>query len=313
MYESEFELEAELEDLMTVLAKSDLMSEAESFAPLDPLREQAIIADLIARGVRNENQIADAVFFNRHPERNGRRLAPGESALVQEWVQIRDQVVRPVLGYGITQPAVPSLPTGRQGYGWVGQLVPLLDRYRGQIPARANRYVGEIPLYFLLGWINVESGGRLEGPTHIGELGYFQLHPDESKELGLPSHSRLRTDPEYSIWAGIELVRWKAWGAHQRGFPQGTELFWRVAKWLHWLPGVVNLFLKNMRQAGIDPTASWDVIQQYVIANRDQLNALTRSTYRKTELGHWEATVGIQNVNKTIEDGKRLVAGVGHP
>jgi hypothetical protein len=313
MYEAEFELEAELEDLMTVLAKSDLMSEAESFAPLDLLREQAIIADLLARGVRNENQIADAVFFNRHPERNGRRLAPGESALVQEWVQIRDQVVRPILGYGMTQPAVPSLPAGRKGYGWVSQLVPLLDRYRGQIPARANRYAGEIPLYLLLGWINVESAGRLERPTSIGELGYFQLHPDESKDLGLPSHSRLRTDPEYSIWAGTELVRWKAWGAHQRGFPQGTELFWRVAKWLHWLPGVVDLFLKDMRAAGVDPNTGWSVIEQYVGTNQNRLDALTRATYRKKSLGNWQAMVGINNVNKTIQSGQQLAAGLGSP
>jgi hypothetical protein len=62
MYEAEFELEAELEDLMGVLAQSDLQSEAELFAPFDLLREQAIIWNLIARGVRDENQITDAVF-----------------------------------------------------------------------------------------------------------------------------------------------------------------------------------------------------------------------------------------------------------
>jgi hypothetical protein len=98
MYEAEFELELELENLMATLAQSDLESEAERFAPIDFLREQAIIAGLAARGVRNENQIADAVFFNRHRERNGKIIGPNESALRQEWVQIRDQLVRPMLG-----------------------------------------------------------------------------------------------------------------------------------------------------------------------------------------------------------------------
>src|SRR6266404_337980 len=104
MFKGEHELEAELEDLMAILAESDLESEAEQFAPTGLIRgarDHAIVADLIAGGVRNENKIADAVFFNRHPERNGRRLAPGESALVQEWVQIRDQLVRPRLGNGV--------------------------------------------------------------------------------------------------------------------------------------------------------------------------------------------------------------------
>jgi hypothetical protein len=97
MYEAEFELEAELEDLMGVLAQSDLQSEAELFAPFDLLREQAIIWNLIARGVRDENQITDAVFFDRHRERNGRRLGPDETVLIREWFEVRDQLVRPAL------------------------------------------------------------------------------------------------------------------------------------------------------------------------------------------------------------------------
>jgi hypothetical protein len=307
MYEAEFELEAELEDLMSVLAESNLESEAERFAPFDYLREQAIIADLIARGVRDENQITDVVFFNRHPERNGRQLAPGESALVQEWVQIRDQIVKPALGY----PTPASTPSRARVYPWVNQLIPLLNKYRMQTQPRAARYPGEIPLYFLLGWINVESGGRLEKPTSIGELGYFQLHPDETKDMGLPNHSRLRTDPEYSVWAGVELVRWKAWGALQRQFAPGTELFWRISKWLHWLPAVVNDFLRDMQAAGVNPRTNWDVIQQYVLANRNRLNAMTLKKYGHTKLGNWEARVGIHNVNSTIDTGKQLAASLG--
>lgn len=187
MYEAEFELEAELEDLMTVLAKSNLVSEAESFAPLDLLREQAIIADLIARGVHNENQIADAVFFNRHPDRNGRRLAPGESALVQEWVQIRDQLVRPMLGNGaVSRPPAPrgsgahSTAAGNVGDNDVtvalrianNKPVPnmpgvtiqqLIERYRPQISP-------EIPLPVLVAFLRYESGGNFEecNPWSLG-------------------------------------------------------------------------------------------------------------------------------------------------
>jgi hypothetical protein len=210
MYEAEFELEAELEDLMTVLAKSDLVSEAESFAPLDLLREQAIIADLIARGVRNENQIADAVFFNRHPERNGRRLDPGESALVQEWVQIRDQHVRPMLGNGaVSRPSAPrgsgahSTAAGNVGDNDVtvalrianNKPVPnmpgvtiqqLIERYRPQISP-------EIPLPVLVAFLRYESGGNFEDATHGVLVGL----DEKGKRVPLKKAVRVIRSPEF--------------------------------------------------------------------------------------------------------------------
>src|SRR6266404_1559162 len=286
MFKGELELEAELEDLMAILAESDLEAEAERFGPGSSsgisqprlYRDQWVIGYHLAQGILDENKLTDAVFFDRHPERNGRLLTSGDSALRREWVEIRDLIVRPMLRpQPISQPAS-STPPGLRSVPWVPHLLPSLNQFRGNISQLPNRYPGEIPLYFLLGWINVESSGRLEGPTSIGELGYFQIHPEESKALAL-DHPRLRTDPDYSVWGGIQLVRWKADGAHRRGFPEGTELLWRVAKWLHWLPGVVDLFLKDMRAAGIDPTADWNVIDQYVRTNQNRLDALTRATY----------------------------------
>jgi hypothetical protein len=319
MYEAEFELEAELENLMGILAESDMEGEAEDFAPatssgIDPLRlprDQGVIGYHLAQGVVDENQLTDAVFFDRHPERHGRLLEPSELALRREWLEIRALIVRPMLRpRPVSQPPAPSAARGPTSVPWVRKLFPLLSQNRGAVPPSPHLYAGEIPLYVLLGWINVESAGRLEGPTSIGELGYFQLHPEESQSLKL-DHSRLRTDPDYSVWGGIQLVRWKAAAAQQRGFPEASELLWRVAKWLHWLPGVVDLFLKDMREAGVEPSTDWNVIEQYVNENRERLNALTRSVYRIRQLGNWEAMVGIRNVNKTIETGKQLAAGLG--
>jgi len=320
MYESELELEAELEDLISNISASNLESEAERFGPasasgISPsrlYRDQWVIGYHLAQGVLDENHLADAVFFDRHPERNGRLLTSGESALVREWVEIRDLIVRPMLGrQPISQrPVTPSPASSIPS--WVPRLLPSLNQYRGNISPLPNRYSGEIPLYVLLGWINVESAGRLEGPTSIGELGYFQLHPEESQSLKL-DHPRLRTDADYSIWGGIQLVRWKAAGAQQRGFSPGTDLFWRVTKWLHWLPGVVDLFLKDMRAAGVDPNTGWNAIEQYVRTNQNRLDALTRATYRIKALGNWQAMVGINNVNKTIQSGQQLAAGLGNP
>jgi hypothetical protein len=189
MDEAEFELEAELEDLMAVLVKSDLQSEAELFAPFDLVREEAIIADLIARGVRNENQITDAVFFDRHQERNGRRLRSDETVLIRQWFEIRDRLVRPTLYRSAhVQPTAPhgsAAPWGgggaqsqatasvadddvRLGHQIANKHVPgmpgvtiqqLLESYRSQ-------FAPEIPLPVLLAFLRYESGGNFDDMTH---------------------------------------------------------------------------------------------------------------------------------------------------
>src|SRR5207247_1686127 len=94
-------------------------------------------------------------------------------------------------------------------------LLPLLDRHRG-----------DLPLDFLFGWIGVESAGRIDMITRLNERGFFQIHPDESKRLHF-QHERLTTDPDYSVQAGIQLVRDYMKLARQR-YPWiafGSELF----------------------------------------------------------------------------------------
>lgn len=60
-------------------------------------REQAIVIGLIGQGVSDENKLTDAVFYDRHPEWRGKSLQYGSRALGQEWLDIRDAVVRPLL------------------------------------------------------------------------------------------------------------------------------------------------------------------------------------------------------------------------
>jgi hypothetical protein len=76
----------------------------------------------VAFGYRDENKLANLVFFVRHPERGGRAIAKGEpnfTQLSREWIEIRDQLVRPLLSPATTPtpspgptpaPAVPSGP-----------------------------------------------------------------------------------------------------------------------------------------------------------------------------------------------------------
>jgi len=59
--------------------------------------EGTAIQRAIQQGNRDENQLTDMIFSTRHPERHGRRLQANEQLLVQEWLKIRDSLVRPAL------------------------------------------------------------------------------------------------------------------------------------------------------------------------------------------------------------------------
>lgn len=68
-------------------------------------QESVALATAIARGITDENRLANLVFFARHPEMGGRRLRRDERGLVQEWIAIRDRLVRPV-GQGMSPQAI---------------------------------------------------------------------------------------------------------------------------------------------------------------------------------------------------------------
>ncbi|MGH3774494.1 MAG: phospholipase A2 family protein [Pseudonocardiaceae bacterium] len=76
--------------------------------------ENVMLRSAVRSGMTDENQLVNLIFFRRHPERNGRLISGGEpnfQKLSQEWLRIRDTLVRPILrGTTPGQPA-PSFTT----------------------------------------------------------------------------------------------------------------------------------------------------------------------------------------------------------
>ena len=148
------------------------------------------------------------------------------------------------------------------------ELVPLLQKHRG-----------DIPVDFLLGWIEVESGRQLGSLTSICERGYFQLHPEESSRLGL-DHDLIGTNADYSVAGGIALVaqyRRRIDALSQRyRIPRGSDLYWRLVKLCHWIPTAAEKILSAMARAGIPP-AGWDSIRGFA---SKQSAALARTIKR---------------------------------
>jgi hypothetical protein len=89
-----------------------------AFGADSPLRSAVGLAEALvafASGERNADRLTDDVFYARHPERAGRPIAGGEVQLAQEWLWIRDRVIRPALQRAAAAPALappaPPVPT----------------------------------------------------------------------------------------------------------------------------------------------------------------------------------------------------------
>ena len=180
-----------------------------------------------------------------------------------------------------THAKVPCKPSH---HPWVKELSPELSKLAPQIP-----------IAFLLGWIQIESGGNLSSTTSLDERGYFQLMPDESQELNL-DHQRLSTDSEYSLQGGIKLVELYAKTVERLGYSRTDPDFWHIVKFEHAIgSGSVTKLLKDMESHHVS-SRSWATIQQYSKDNHARLLDL---------LGHdpvkWTASV-----NKVFAAGNQL-------
>jgi len=99
MLSGERDLEAELEDLMSILAESELESEVEAeLTPAQRTRAREVASDQIRDGVTDENRVTDAVFYDLNPTWKNKKLPPSAAkALRDEWTEIRNRIVRPLV------------------------------------------------------------------------------------------------------------------------------------------------------------------------------------------------------------------------
>lgn len=278
----------------------------------DAVKSGALTLGAVSRilaGERDAGTLTNLIFYARHPNLPpGYKIQPHEKGLAREWLEIRDKLVNPLLQRLKTGPIYEPQPVASSRPLPKPTTSAKLNRFRGLVPI-LNRERGNIPLDFLLGWIDVESGGDIRVITKkLDERGYFQIHPDESKTLGL-DHKRLSIDPEYSISSGIKLVKHRAHRARQLGFTYGTDLFWHITKLLHWLPHGVQKILENMRKHGVDPTAiTWGEFKRHVIRYQPEICQSMKSCKEA-----WNPLVGIANADKVFDRGRQLTAVLATP
>jgi LAS superfamily LD-carboxypeptidase LdcB len=258
----------------------------------------------IGVGITDVNRLTNMLFYLRHPELRGQRIAPEQRDLAREWIEIRDRWVKPALKGAAATPAQSAPAAAASGAAAAGfsRTTPQRQRFSALVPL-LDRHRGDIPLDFLLGWIDVESNGRIDVETSLRERGFFQIHPEESQDNRF-DHERIGTDPEYSVQAGIALVRLYASLARKRfaWIPSGSELFWRVVKLQHAMgAGLTKQLFAAMQQRGMPPT-SWEVIKAFEpTAGAQALHRLLR-----VEPGRFA-----RNVDKVFARGRLRAAEVG--
>lgn len=178
-------------------------------------------------------------------------IGGGLAALAALFIYVAD--VQPVPDH---QPDVPAGTPGSTGYKRVDAILPAL---------KTAAAAADIPLGLMVGWIAKESGGRLDEKTRYDERGYFQLMPDESKALGL-DHQRLSTDSDYSIHAGVLLIKKYALLADGYGiFVKGSSDYWRLVKLIHTVGnGDVKSLVSAATTAGA--LSSWNTFEQFALS-----------------------------------------------
>ncbi|GAB2603548.1 D-alanyl-D-alanine carboxypeptidase family protein [Kribbella endophytica] len=80
----------------------------------------AAVALLGPAGHRSENDLTNVIFYFRHPEVLGRKILPHERDLQQDWITVRNTIVRPILQRLATAPASAPATTGRTGISSAG-------------------------------------------------------------------------------------------------------------------------------------------------------------------------------------------------
>jgi len=158
-------------------------------ASLDTVRNAIertrVIAAFGANQERDPSKLATMIFWSRHPDMQGKRIAKGQTALAAEWTAILRDVVRPALA-AIGVPLVPASDI-EHARKIAARAVPnmpgvtiasLIEKYRPTI-------CPEIPLPILIAFLKYESGGKFSDATHGTPNQNPPFSSPEFYELGL--------------------------------------------------------------------------------------------------------------------------------
>jgi peptidoglycan hydrolase-like protein with peptidoglycan-binding domain len=149
--------------------------------------ERAAVKSRVAAGQRDPNALTDMLFFQRHPERRGRRLRPDEYKLVHEWKAILRRVVLPELTHIPAESATGAKVSDSDvaaTQAMAAKPVPGLGISLEELLLRHRAEAGGIPVELLLAFIYREAGTNRRGEARFSDAtaGYWM----KDKKTGKP-------------------------------------------------------------------------------------------------------------------------------
>jgi len=136
-----------------------------------------------------------------------------------------------------------------------------VERFREDLKARGADELGGVD--FHLAWIQRESGGVLGKDNYYkGAIGLYQLTEENADSVGFGNLQKLQDDKDYSLDAGIALVKFyanlaekKLQGMGWEGWGRDTKRFWAIVKMIHSSPVVFGSLLDDVQaKLGREPS-----------------------------------------------------------
>jgi len=148
-----------------------------------------------------------------------------------------------------------------------------VEQWRGLL----SKHAGDLPVNFLLAWLQRESGGNVCSFTKLRESGIFQLMPPDNTNTAGTTEAALRpacsgqtrtrqftpAELELQVTSGIRYVNAMRAAAKKKLAAAGVTWdernpdFWRVVKLQHAYPGPTAGWLAAARMMLGRPVRSW--------------------------------------------------------
>jgi putative peptidoglycan binding protein len=156
----------------TAVTASELNFEWESLGQeleaAQPSAERAVVRTRIAAGLRDAGTLADLVFFQRHPERGGRKIDVNERDLAAEWRAILRNIILPELA-SVGEPSGAGAKVGDRDVARARAIAatpaPGLGLTVEQLLRRHAAEAGGIPIEVQLAFIRYEAGRLFDDAT----------------------------------------------------------------------------------------------------------------------------------------------------
>ena len=269
-------LESETYDPVSILGSG--ISQLMTRSALRGGNERLAVRFAMLGGLRHEGKLTDLLFYNRHPERQGRPLQHGEQRLIREWLELRAGIVRPELRISgdsaqassvgprpsasagnkaantALQPTPVRIPLRKVKQGYAGGGGGRVEDVLKTLKLQGKLSIEDKDIEMLQRIANVESGGQIQQINSYDNaymsFGFLQWPILYDNKHGGKLQRLIALAPDAFAKYGIELDLDRRWG-FRRGEATYTSIPFKGVRYAKELRS--REWAERFYRAGIDP------------------------------------------------------------